>query len=173
MHMEENMNNFTWENSNTIKRFEEAKNNKGYLDDLRKLINGELVAAVQYQIAACGILGAEQSYLGDHFSAHAEEEWGHYKMLVDALMARGELADMNLETCINDAFPGTNELKSFNSGKLQDFFINAEDSAIKAYQAFWKDIQDEDPDLADIVNSIISDEREHKLDFVRMDGALN
>ena len=55
---------------------------------------------------------------------------------------------------------------------MKQFFIEAEDGAIKAYQAYYDEIKDgaDTKDLADIINGIISDEREHKLDFERIKG---
>jgi len=139
-----------------------------YLDKLKKLINAEAVAAIQYKFAADSIIGPNQSYLVEHFNEHAGEEWDHYSELVKALMEREKHADLNLNKVISDANPATKELTSFESEYLRQFFIEAEEGAIKAYQAFYNEIEDKDADLADIINGIISDEREHKLDFTRM-----
>lgn len=139
-----------------------------YLIDLAKLANGEAVAAIQYKVAAEAILGNNQSYLGDHFSEHADEEWGHYEKLNAALMQRGSKVDGTIANMLNDALPATEELTSFDSEYLRDFFEKAEDNAIKAYQEFYDKIEEVDKDLADIINGIISDERDHKLDMTRL-----
>ena len=114
------------------------------------------------------MIGDNQSYLRSHFEEHVTEEWGHYTQLVEALMERGGEADSTLEALISSALPETEEIESFDSEYLREFFISAERNAIKAYQKFYNSIEDEDPDLADIVSGIISDERAHKLDFERM-----
>lgn len=147
---------------------EQVGEGRDYLDKLKKLINAEAVAAIQYKFAADSIIGPNQSYLVEHFNEHAGEEWDHYSELVKALMEREKHADLNLNKVISDANPATKELSSFESEDLRQFFIEAEEGAIKAYQAFYNEIEDKDPDLADIINGIISDEREHKLDFTRM-----
>ena len=149
-----------------------AAESTSYLDKLKKLINAEAAAAIQYKIAADAIVGPNQSYLVEHFNEHASEEWEHYTQLVQALMERGGHPDLTIAKIISDADPATKELSSFSSDDLRQFFIEAEDGAIKAYQAYYDEIKDgaDTKDLADIINGIISDEREHKLDFERIKG---
>lgn len=149
-----------------------AAESTSYLDELKKLINAEAAAAIQYKIAADAIVGPNQSYLVEHFNEHASEEWEHYTQLVQALMERGEHPDLTIAKIISSADPATKELSSFSSDDLRQFFIEAEDGAIKAYQAYYDEIKDgaDTKDLADIINGIISDEREHKLDFERIKG---
>lgn len=139
-----------------------------YLDKLKKLINAEAVAAIQYKFAADAIVGPNQSYLVEHFNEHAGEEWDHYSELVKALMERGGHPELNLSKVLSEADPSTNELSEYTSESLRQFFIEAEEGAIKSYQAFYDEIEEKDKDLADIINGIISDEREHKLDFTRV-----
>ena len=162
----------SWKNNNTFIKMREAykeeRESVNYLEDLKKLINGEATAAIQYKFASDSMIGDNQSYLRSHFEEHVNEEWGHYTQLVEALMERGGEADSTLEALISSALPETEEIESFDSEYLREFFISAEKNAIKAYQKFYNSIEDEDPDLADIVSGIISDERAHKLDFERM-----
>lgn len=162
----------SWKNNNTFIKMREAykeeRESVNYLEDLKKLINGEATAAIQYKFASDSMIGDNQSYLRSHFEEHVTEEWGHYTQLVEALMERGGEADSTLEALISSALPETEEIESFDSEYLREFFISAEKNAIKAYQKFYNSIEDEDPDLADIVSGIISDERAHKLDFERM-----
>lgn len=164
----------SWKNNNTFIKMREAykeeRESVNYLEDLKKLINGEATAAIQYKFASDSMIGDNQSYLRSHFEEHVTEEWGHYTQLVEALMERGGEADSTLEALISSALPETEEIESFDSEYLREFFISAERNAIKAYQKFYNSIEDEDPDLADIVSGIISDERAHKLDFERMDS---
>ena len=147
-----------------------AVESTSYLDELKKLINAEAAAAIQYKIAADAIVGPNQSYLVEHFNEHASEEWEHYTQLVQALMERGGHPDLTIAKIISSADPATKELSSFSSDDLRQFFIEAEDGAIRAYQAYYDEIKDgaDTKDLADIINGIISDEREHKLDFERI-----
>ena len=163
----------SWKNNNTFIKMREAykeeRESVNYLEDLKKLINGEATAAIQYKFASDSMIGDNQSYLRSHFEEHVTEEWGHYTQLVEALMERGGEADSTLEALISSALPETEEIESFDSEYLREFFISAEKNAIKAYQKFYNSIEDEDPDLADIVSGIISDERAHKLDFERME----
>ena len=162
----------SWKNNNTFIKMREAykeeRESVNYLEDLKKLINGEATAAIQYKFASDSMIGDNQSYLRSHFEEHVTEEWGHYTQLVEALMERGGEAVSTLEALISSALPETEEIESFDSEYLREFFISAERNAIKAYQKFYNSIEDEDPDLADIVSGIISDERAHKLDFERM-----
>ena len=162
----------SWKNNNTFIKMREAykeeRESVNYLEDLKKLINGEATAAIQYKFASDSMIGDNQSYLRSHFEEHVTEEWGHYTQLVEALMERGGEADSTLEALISSALPETEEIESFDSEYLREFFISSERNAIKAYQKFYNSIEDEDPDLADIVSGIISDERAHKLDFERM-----
>ena len=163
----------SWKNNNTFIKMREAykeeRESVNYLEDLKKLINGEATAAIQYKFASDSMIGDNQSYLRSHFEEHVTEEWGHYTQLVEALMERGGEADSTLEALISSALPETEDIESFDSEYLREFFISAERDAIKAYQKFYNSIEDEDPDLADIVSGIISDERAHKLDFERME----
>ena len=163
----------SWKNNNTFIKMREAykeeRESVNYLEDLKKLINGEATAAIQYKFASDSMIGDNQSYLRSHFEEHVTEEWGHYTQLVEALMERGGEADSTLEALISSALPETEEIESFDSEYLRDFFISAERNAIKAYQKFYNSIEDEDPDLADIVSGIISDERVEKLDFEGME----
>ena len=163
----------SWKNNNTFIKMREAykeeRESVNYLEDLKKLINGEATAAIQYKFASDSMIGDNQSYLRSHFEEHVTEEWGHYTQLVEALMERGGEADSTLEALISSALPETEEIESFDSEYLREFFISAERNAIKAYQKFYNSIENEDPDLADIVSGIISDERAHKLDFERME----
>ena len=149
---------------------EQEEQKLSYIDTLKKLINGEAAAAIQYKFAADAITGPDQSYLVEHFEEHAKEEWGHYSELVAALMERGGHPDLSLAKILSDASPATKELTEYSSEYLRKFFADAEDAAINAYQAFYDEIKDgaDTKDLADIINSIISDEREHKLDFTRI-----
>ena len=162
----------SWKNDNTFIRmreaYEEERESSNYLDDLKKLINGEATAAIQYKYASDSLVGENQSYLQSHFDEHFTEEWGHYTQLVQALMERGGEADMTIEALTSNALPKTVEIESFDTDYLREFFISAEKEAIKEYQRFYNTIEDKDPDLADIVNGIISDERGHKLDFERL-----
>lgn len=164
----------SWKNNNTFIKMREAykeeRESTNYLEDLKKLINGEATAAIQYKFASDSMVGDNQSYLRSHFEEHVTEEWGHYTQLVEALMERGGEADSTLEALISSALPETEEIESFDSEYLREFFISSERNAIKAYQKFYNSIEDEDPDLADIVSGIISDERAHKLDFERMEA---
>lgn len=164
----------SWKNNNTFIKMREAykeeRESVNYLEDLKKLINGEATAAIQYKFASDSMIGDNQSYLRSHFEEHVNEEWGHYTQLVEALMERGGEAGSTLEALISSALPETEEIESFDSEYLREFFISAERNAIKAYQKFYNSIEDEDPDLADIVSGIISDERAHKLDFERMEA---
>lgn len=164
----------SWKNNNTFIKMREAykeeRESVNYLEDLKKLINGEATAAIQYKFASDSMIGDNQSYLRSHFEEHVTEEWGHYTQLVEALMERGGEADSTLEALISSALPETEEIESFDSEYLKEFFISSERNAIKAYQKFYNSIEDEDPDLADIVSGIISDERAHKLDFERMEA---
>lgn len=164
----------SWKNNNTFIKMREAykeeRESTNYLEDLKKLINGEATAAIQYKFASDSMVGDNQSYLRSHFEEHVTEEWGHCTQLVEALMERGGEADSTLEALISSALPETEEIESFDSEYLREFFISSERNAIKAYQKFYNSIENEDPDLADIVSGIISDERAHKLDFERMEA---
>lgn len=164
----------SWKNDNTFIRIREAykeeRESNNYIDDLKKLINGEATAAIQYKFASDSMVGSDQSYLRSHFEEHFNEEWGHYTQLVEALMERGGEADSTLQSLISSSLPETVEIDSYDSEYLREFFIDAERNAIKAYQKFYNSIEDEDPDLADIISGIISDERAHKLDFERMES---
>lgn len=162
----------SWKNNNTLIRmreaYEEERDSSDYLEVLKGLINGEATAAIQYKYASDSLVGKNQSYLQSHFDEHFTEEWGHYTQLVQALMERGGEADMTIEALTSNALPKTVEIESFDTEYLRDFFISTEKEAIKEYQRFYNIIEDKDPDLADIVSGIISDERGHKLDFERM-----
>ena len=162
----------SWKNNNILIRmreaYEEERDSSDYLEVLKGLINGEATAAIQYKYASDSLVGENQSYLQSHFDEHFTEEWGHYTQLVQALMERGGEADMTIEALTSNALPKTVEIESFDTEYLRDFFISTEKEAIKEYQRFYNIIEDKDPDLADIVSGIISDERGHKLDFERM-----
>ena len=160
-----------WKNDNTFIRMREAyaeESSSDYLEVLKRLINGEATAAIQYKYASDSLVGENQSYLKSHFDEHFTEEWGHYTQLVEALMERGGEADVTIGALTSNALPKTVEIESFDTDYLREFFISAEKEAIKEYQRFYNTIEDKDPDLADIVSGIISDERGHKLDFERM-----
>lgn len=140
------------------------------LDTLKQLINGELAAAIQYKIAAESLVGTGNfAYIQSHCAEHSEEEFSHYQLLVAALMQRGGSADFTIQASVNDALPATEELESADVNYIKSFFTRAEDNAIKAYVAFHEEIKDSDPGLDDIILGIIEDEREHKLDFTRVD----
>ena len=141
-----------------------------YLDKLKKLINGEAAAAIQYKYASKAIIGPNQSYLVKHFEEHSKEEWGHYDLLVDALMERGGHPELEIDKAITNALPETKELTDYSSEYLRKFFADAEENAIREYKAFYEEIKDgaDTQDLADIISGIISDERDHRLDFVRI-----
>lgn len=159
-----------WKDENYLNRLWESEENESYLSTLRKLINGEAVASIQYKIASESLIGDKNfDYLASHFAQHSEEEWDHYSMLVNALLERDSSPDLTFDAFSDKALPETEELESSDTEYLRKFFIHAEDEAIKAYQEFYDTIEDKDKDLADIINSIISDEREHKLDFTRVE----
>ena len=140
------------------------------LNTLKQLINGELAAAIQYKIAAESLVGTGNfAYIQSHCAEHSEEEFDHYQLLVAALMQRGGSADLTIQASVNDALPATEELESADVNYIKRFFARAEDNAIKAYVAFHEEIKDSDPGLDDIILGIIEDEREHKLDFTRVD----
>lgn len=143
--------------------------NKEYLQDLKKLINGEMVAAMQYKIIADSIVGDKNlSYIQSHCDEHYQEELDHYTMLVNALMQREDNIELNLSTLVGEALPETVEMTSNNCMDAAEFFSRSEDAAINAYLEFHEKIKDVDPDLDDIITGIISDERDHKLDFDRV-----
>ena len=140
------------------------------LDTLKQLINGELAAAIQYKIAAETLIGSSNfNYIQSHCAEHSEEELDHYQLLVAALMQREGSADLTVQALVSDALPATEELEGADVDYIKSFFARAEDNAIKAYLAFHEEIKDSDPDLDDIILGIVEDEREHKLDFTRID----
>lgn len=140
------------------------------LDTLKQLINGELAAAIQYRIAAESLIGSGNfAYVQSHCAEHSEEEFDHYQLLVAALMQREGSADLTIQASVSDALPATEELESADVNYIKSFFARAEDNAIKAYLAFHEEVRDSDPELDDIILGIIEDEREHKLDFTRID----
>ena len=140
------------------------------LNTLKQLINGELAAAIQYKIAAESLIGSGNfDYVQSHCAEHSEEELDHYQLLVAALMQREGSADLTVQALVNDALPATEELESADVTYIKNFFARAEDNAIEAYLAFHEEIKDSDPDLDDIILGIVDDEREHKLDFTRVD----
>lgn len=140
------------------------------LDTLKQLINGELAAAIQYRIAAESLIGSGNfAYVQSHCAEHSEEEFDHYQLLVAALMQREGSADLTIQASVSDALPATEELESADVNYIKSFFARAEDNAIKAYLAFHEEVKDSDPELDDIILGIIEDEREHKLDFTRID----
>ena len=146
--------------------------NKEYLQDLKKLINGEMVAAMQYKIIADSIVGDKNlSYIQSHCDEHYQEELDHYTMLVNALMQREDNVELNLSSLVGEALPETEEMTSNNCMDAAEFFSKTEDAAINAYLEFHEKIKDVDPDLDDIITGIISDERDHKLDFDRVIGS--
>ena len=146
--------------------------NKEYLQDLKKLINGEMVAAMQYKIIADSIVGDKNlSYIQSHCDEHYQEELGHYTMLVNALMQREDNIELNLSSIVGEALPETEEMTSNSCLDVAEFFSRSEDNAINAYLEFHEKIKDIDPDLDDIITGIISDERDHKLDFDRVIGS--
>ena len=140
------------------------------LGTLKQLINGELAAAIQYKIAAETLIGSSNfNYIQSHCAEHSEEELNHYQLLVAALMQREGSADLTIQSLVSDALPATEELEGADVDYIKSFFARAEDNAIKAYLAFHEEIKDSDPDLDDIILGIVEDEREHKLDFTRVD----
>lgn len=140
------------------------------LSTLKQLINGELTAAIQYKIAAESLVGTGNfAYIQSHCAEHSEEELDHYQLLVAALMQREGSADLTVQALISDALPATEELESADVSYIKNFFARAEDNAIRAYLDFHEEIKDSDPDLDDIILGIVEDEREHKLDFTRID----
>ena len=89
--------------------------NKEYLQDLKKLINGEMVAAMQYKIIADSIVGDKNlSYIQSHCEEHYQEELDHYTMLVNALMQREDNVELNLSSLVGEALPKTVEMTSNN-----------------------------------------------------------
>ena len=140
-----------------------------YLEDLKKLASGELVAATQYQIAAQGLIGPNQSYLAGHFAEHHTEELDHYLQIVNALMERGVALEVNLHKTLDEGMPPLVELETNTTQYLRKFFADREQEAIDAYQKFHEEIKDIDADLDDIVVGIIADERDHKLDMDRLE----
>ena len=158
----------SWNEDNLIFRVREREE-KDHIEELKRLINGEAVAAIQYTMAYNAIRGKNQSYLVSHFTEHAQEEWGHYASLVAALMEREGSTEPNLIRTVNDALPATEELKSFDSEYLRDFFKRSEENAIQAYISYHDKIETKDKDLADLVLGIIADEKEHKLDMTRVE----
>ena len=140
------------------------------LSTLKQLINGELTAAIQYKIAAESLAGTGNfAYIQSHCAEHSEEELDHYQLLVAALMQREGSADLTVQALVSDALPATEELESADVSYIKNFFARAEDNAIRAYLDFHEEIKDSDPDLDDIILGIVEDEREHKLDFTRID----
>ena len=140
-----------------------------YLDKLKKLIAGEAACACQYKFASENLVGGNKySYLQSHFTEHFEEEWGHYSQLTEALMEREGVGNLKVSSRVTDALPKTMEMTSNDCDYLRKFFVKAEDAAVKAYEEFYDEIKEEDEDLADIVLSIIQDEKGHKLDFTRI-----
>ena len=139
------------------------------LDTLKQLINGELAAAIQYKIAAESLVGNDNfDYIKSHCEEHSEEEFGHYQLLVAALMQRDGSADYKIQSAVDAALPATEELENTEVAYIRDFFARAEDNAIDAYMSFHESIKEEDTDIDDIILGIVEDEREHKLDFTRI-----
>lgn len=141
---------------------------ESYLMILKDLIKGELVAAIQYKIAADSCIGPNQSYLVKHFNEHYEDEMSHYTLLMTALMSRNEKPDINLDDIKDRAIPSTVEMTSNISSYLRKFFEDRESEAIDAYREFHEIIKNIDADLDDIVMGIMSDERDHRLDMTRI-----
>lgn len=154
----------TWTDDNVLDMYME-NGRRSYLKDLQRLASGEIAAAVQYRMAYESVTGPEDAYLRKHFKEHTKDEWRHYTLLCRALEQRGGAPSISFAASVKDAVPETHDMESFESLYLAGFFEQAESEAVEAYSAFLTRIEDQDADLADLIRSIIQDERDHRLDM--------
>lgn len=156
---------------------EPNKISKNYVaDSLNSLIGSELIASLQYRIAAKTVKGTDYDSCASEFEIHADEEMEHMKILMEESVKRELPVCQDLLELIKCSTPVYEFMSSTDSTYLVNFHLDSEEKAITAYTHFYESIKDFDAILADRIKEIIDDEMEHRKDLKKIlssiDGSL-
>ena len=143
---------------------------------LNKLLGDELIAHLQYAIAAKVVVGTDYDACAAEFDQHSKEELEHFNTILDLMVQRHLKVNSDLLTLIKDAKSGYENMNFTSSNDLVNFQIKAEKNAIEAYREFLSLLEKaEKKDYALIRNikSILDDEIEHRTDLEKISSSIN
>lgn len=146
--------------------------NEDIKDWLNKLIGSEIVASLQYEIAAKIATGTDYDSCATEFAKHAEEEREHYIKLMECAVERDLYFDQDVASLIVNAYPKYMKMVGKSTKELVTFHFHSEESAIVAYKEFYNIIKDRDITLAQCIKDILHDEIEHRKDMKKIFGSI-
>lgn len=138
---------------------------------MNKLLGDELIAHMQYVIAAQFVKGKEGDRCFEEFEQHAKEEQEHFTNLLNYMVSEKMNVNSDLQTLITQSKSGYTKMTETDKKDLLEFHLKAEEDAIKAYKEFFEELdKEEKPDvkLLEIIRDIIKDEEEHKEDLEKI-----
>lgn len=135
---------------------EESSPAEEFLSTFRKVINDEITATVLYLRLANELDGAGNDYFRDQMEEHAEDEYGHFKDLLEIAANRGISFSVNFTPDANKPIDIT------NSKELIDLTQELETIAIEDYRKLATICGElKEYDLQRTFKEILSDEAEH------------
>lgn len=138
---------------------------------LNKLLGDELIAHLQYEIAAKIVEGDESNECKKEFAQHAAEELEHFNKILDEMIKSELKVNSDLQTLISQCKSGYENMTEKDSKYLSEFHTKAEENAIKAYSEFIEELEkEEQPNtrLIATMREILKDEEEHKKDVSKI-----
>ena len=135
---------------------------------MNKLVGDELIAHLQYTIAAHVVVGTDYDSSKAEFEQHAADELEHMNTLLEKMIQEHLPVDQDLISLIKNSYSGYVDMKGQSSKDLLLFHHQAEINAIKSYKAFLKALGNEDYGLKQKLRSILNDELEHRTDLEKV-----
>lgn len=138
---------------------------------MNKLLGDELIAHMQYVIAAQIVKGKESDRCFEEFEQHAKEEQEHFTNLLAHMVSEKMNVNSDLQTLIIQSKSGYTKMSETDRKELLEFHLKGEENVIKAYNEFIEELEkDEKPDvkLLEVIREIVKDEEEHKEDLEKI-----
>lgn len=144
-----------------VKTLNESSDTNEFEELFQKAINDELSATVLYLRASNELDGAEHDYFRQQMAEHANDEFGHFKDLLDIAANRDIKYTVKLTP---DALKPINE-------KVIEFTQTLETNAIEDYKNLVEMTQEmKEFDLNEKFREILADETEHFDDIGLING---
>lgn len=141
---------------------------------MNELLGDELIAHLQYKLAAEIVVGTDYDSCATEFSKHADEEYEHFGELLKKMVEQHMEVNTGLISLIKRSYSGYEKMSGTSSKYLCQFHLKAEQNAVKAYKKFLKALEDSDDfGLRQVIRKILNDELEHRIDLEKILSSIN
>lgn len=132
----------------------------------------EILAVIQYKMAAAVVVGNTAQDVADHLLEHAQQELEHWSMLIKRIVELGFTPATDLDAIVHNKFTSYLNPSDRSPEAIIDQTIESESGAIQMYNSIAEYVKDKDSVTYDLVVSILAQEQEHERDFITLQENL-